>query len=701
MFLLENEYIKLEVNEDGELVSFKNQKNGREIVKRHSLHRLILGTPSCLEFEARPYKNPRITENKNKTISLEFDSVISENGDLFKIGIQAGIVLERDQVRWTLKLFNHTEDTVVRESHYPIISLAEPEIPAALLNSNYVSTRIPDIPAFLANSATGYMAPDHKYLRHSSVYPGRSCSLNFFLVDWGNDGFYYACHDPEFSMNFHSVEKEKNFVNCFIARLPFLKPGDVRQDDSIVSAPYSGQWTSGAARYRSWADSWFAAPDIPAHIRNMQGWQRIILHHQYGEYFYKYSELEKLYEDGLKAGLDTLFLFGWTAEGMDSGYPVYSPDEVQGGFQALRENIMKVRKRGGHVILYYNGQLIDTSSRYYTSGEGQRVSIKLVDGTEHREFYNFSNTGTFLQEFGNKTFVVACPSCREWIDILKKHIDFAIEVGADSVFFDQLGLASYPCCDPAHGHEVPFTGLMNTKRLMLKELYEYTKSKAPEMGFGIECTTDQTVSYTDFFHIFGNVAQVWNPDWLTKGEIPQFKSGAYLFKAAFPEAIISNRNLRDDNDVEFHVNRMFFLGSRSDVEIYRCRASIAATPRYQKYLGQANALRMRFSDILFNGKFAAAEFHSIDNPFIQSNAFVLGGKLALILTQSSHKTLSTRVSVPGYLFREYASVRSDVEFDGETAYLPTDSLVVILYEKKEIISSTQTGADNGFKEKKQ
>ena len=223
---------------------------------------------------------------------------------------------------------------------------------------------------------------------------------------------------------------------------------------------------------------------------------------------------------------------------------------------------------------------------------------------------------------------------------------------------------------------------MNTKRSMLKELYEYTKSKAPEMGFGIECTTDQTVSYTDFYHIFGNVAQVWNPDWRAKGEIPQFKSGAYLFKAAFPEAIISNRNLRDDSDVEFHVNRMFFLGSRSDVEIYRCRASIAAAPHYQKYLGQANALREHFSEILFNGNFAGTQFHSIDNPFVQSNAFVLGDKLAVILTQSSPETLSARVSVPGHLFCEYGSIRSDVQFNGETAVLPPDSLAVILYRKK-------------------
>ena len=349
---------------------------------------------------------------------------------------------------------------------------------------------------------------------------------------------------------------------------------------------------------------------------------------------------------------------------------------------ALKQAIRRIQNRGGKIILYFNGQLIDMESEYYRSGEGRKVCIKRRDGSEHREFYNFSNTGTFLGEFGNKTFVVACPSCRSWIERLKRHIDFAVELGVDSVFFDQLGLASYPCCDPTHGHPVPFTGLMRSKREMLRELYEYAKSRKSDLGFGIECTTDQTLQYTDFVHIFGYPEGTWNSNWRKNGELPQLKSASYLFKAAFPEAVISNRNIRDDSDVEFPVNRMLLLGSRSDVEIYRCRASIAATPHYQAYLAKANALRERHRKILYQGTFCADCYHSLDNPGIQSNSFLLGDELAVLLTQSDRDVRKTRLTVPGFERIELDSVSGDVRLEGERIVLPRNALAVLIYRKK-------------------
>lgn len=207
--------------------------------------------------------------------------------------------------------------------------------------------------------------------------------------------------------------------------------------------------------------------------------------------------------------------------------------------------------------------------------------------------------------------MVACPSCRSWLEILKCHVDFAIDLGVDSVFFDQLGFTSTPSCDPTHGHPIPFIGLMRRKREMLRELYEYAKSRKPGMGFGIECVSDLTLQYADFVHIVGDPEGVWNPDWRTTGEPPQLKSASYLFKAAFPEAVLSNRNIRDDSDVEFPVNRMLLLGSRSDVEVYRCRASLAEAPRDQAYLAKANALRERHRDLLYRGVFCADCCHTL------------------------------------------------------------------------------------------
>lgn len=307
--------------------------------------------------------------------------------------------------------------------------------------------------------------------------------------------------------------------------------------------------------------------------------------------------------------------------------------------------------------------------------------IKRADGSEHRESYNFTNGGTFLRAFVNKTFVVACPACRSWLEILKRHVDFAVELGVDSVFFDQLGLLSYPCCDPSHGHPVPYTGIMQGKREMLKELYEYAKSRKPSLGVGIECTTDQTLQYTDFVHIFGFPAGVWNSDWREKEEKPRTLSASYLFKAAFPEAVISNRNIRDDSDVEFPVNQMLLLGSRSDVEIYRCRATIAETPRYQAYLAKANALRERFGRLLYDGTFSTETFHRVSNPEIQTNSFLLGDELAVLLTQSNRELARTEVDVPGFRLERLDSVSGDVTMEDGVVTIPRNGFAVLLYRR--------------------
>lgn len=681
MYRMENEFITLEMDENGILQELRNRKTGRNLLRPHQLLRLILGDSGCLELDAVPAGRPEVQCEAGR-VSLKYSAVECEERGTIPIAVSLSAELCGDEIHWGIALENRSREQVVREVHYPILSIRDPESPMAAITSERVSERLENLPAQIRSCFTHYMAPDQKYIRRTALYPGRAASMNCFALDWGDEGLYYGCHDSTFELTGQVFELERQkSVNMYVVRYPFLKADGSWRECNIVTAPYSGSWTVCAEKYRKWADGWFTPPQIPDHVAHSSGWQRIILHHQYGEYLFPYEKLEQAYDDAAKAGIDTLFLFGWTAAGMDSGYPVYSADPKLGGVKTLKENIRKVQAKGGKVILYFNGQLIDVESDYYRSGEGARVAIKRADGTEHRESYNFTNGGTFLRAFVNKTFVVACPACRSWLEILKRHVDFAVELGVDSVFFDQLGLLSYPCCDPSHGHPVPYTGIMQGKREMLKELYEYAKSRNPEMGVGIECTTDQTLQYTDFVHIFGFPAGVWNSDWREKGEKPRTLSASYLFKAAFPEAVISNRNIRDDSDVEFPVNQMLLLGSRSDVEIYRCRATIAETPHYQAYLAKANALRERFGRLLYDGTFRAETFHRVSNPEIQTNSFLLGDELAVLLTQSNRELARTEVVAPGFQLERLDSVSGDVTMEEGVVTIPRNGFAVLLYRR--------------------
>ena len=133
----------------------------------------------------------------------------------------------------------------------------------------------------------------------------------------------------------------------FLVRYPFLAPGKEWSEEKIVTSPYSGDWTVGARKYRKWARLLVHRSENSAACPELRRMQRIILHHQYGEYFFPYSKLEQAYDDAAKAGIRTLFLFGWTAEGMDSGYPVYTPDPSQAEWTRSRRTSGRFRQKAG------------------------------------------------------------------------------------------------------------------------------------------------------------------------------------------------------------------------------------------------------------------------------------------------------------------------------------------------------------------
>ncbi|OQA81755.1 MAG: hypothetical protein BWY31_03671 [Lentisphaerae bacterium ADurb.Bin242] len=646
------------------------------LVRAYPLWRAVMEYDSRAEIEVRPFgdMNFSVTE---KSLSLEYSKCISGKGEIFDIHVLCTATMEQDEIRWHATLKNGLEGSILREFQFPILPLRRNLKKMSILETVNGGERINDVRNSIQLFRTAYKHQDNKYLRCQFVYPGLIGSMNMLIVEGEGSGIYFGRHDPEFDSVMHVIEYEQSIgqLNIFMAEFPFLKPGEQAVLDGFVWSVYNGTWHKAADKYRKWAgNTWYTPPRIPDSIRFSEGWQRLILKQQCGDMIRPYASLPKAASDAGKALIDTQFLFGWTAAGM-GGYPVYEPDPRQGGFAGLKKAVEEIHNQNGKVILDFNGQVIDTDSEYYRSGRGQKACIKRKNGLEHREFYNFGGEGTWLSWFGNKTFVVACPSDKEWCEILKRHIDLALSLGADSIFFDQLGSIQHLCHDPSHGHKVPFTGIMNAKRKMLKELRGYLKAKSPETGIGIEIISDQTAQYSDFVHICVGPA---NPAFDGKG-IEPFTD---LFKYTFPEIILSNRDIRDErSDFRLPVNEMILLGSHSDVEIFRCRETIAATPNYQAYLGKVNALRERFRNTLLLGTFRSRLGYSLDNPNVRSNAFVAGEELAVVLTNRFPEPQRVRVEVPGYVFEKFDSASGDVRMEDGIFILPEAALAVALFRK--------------------
>lgn len=155
--------------------------------------------------------------------------------------------------------------------------------------------------------------------------------------------------------------------------------------------------------------------------------------------------------------------------------------------------------------MYYNGKLIDKESDYYVNGEGKEVCYRNSSGTELNEAYKFPGEGTFSGDFNPRSFVVAVAKDPRWHQQLKKMADHAFELGANAVFYDQMGYAeSITPWDLSKEFPVPDLRVIAHKAEAMKKMHNYIDARNKEMAIGIEWITDVTSQHVDFVHgIFG------------------------------------------------------------------------------------------------------------------------------------------------------------------------------------------------------
>jgi len=679
MHSLKNGSIEMKLDGRGLLLSLKSKDSKHDYAGGQGLWRLIYSDGLELEREVKAEDCVPEIKKSEDSLSLRYKKMRDERGEL-KFSLEISAKLKGDEIVWSAELANHEEGKVIRELHFPQVRSCKLKEGQRLIWSHAGGERFKNVHKEVRSRHTQYIAKDNMEVRLWSLYPGMSAANAFTLED-GEEGLYFGSHDPDFKYTLHLLGATESDLNIGMVKFPYLEKGGKWRAEGYVLSPYRGTWREAASKYRAWASSWFKPAPVAKHVQEMSGWQRIILRHQYGEVHYRYDQLEQIYRDGISAGIDTLFMFGWHRDGHDAGYPEYEFDEGQGGFEALKENVAKFRKAGGKVILYFNGQLIDMNTKFYRE-TGKRISVKKADGNEHMEVYPFGGAGTALRLFGNKTFVTACPACREWHEVLKGFVDKAVALGVDGVFFDQLGFLSQPCFDKSHGHPVPLIDI-RAKAEMLKGLKDYAKSKNPEMSIGIEWLSDVTAQHVDYVHNMDGGSRAVN-DWKGKGEKPELRTFMEWFYYMFPEVRTTDREIRDDTDIERRVNRALLKGLRSDVEIYRCRRTIAETPRYREYLAKANELRAKYRNLILNGEYRDSETFSVDSEELDASSFERDGRIAVLLTQSHRPSIKAKLKAPGCQFLEAAGLNGfkatpceDGSIDVE---IGKDALLIAIFE---------------------
>ena len=663
----------LEIDDEGCLR--KLAFGGRNYAGGAPLWRLYYNTHEQKEIEISAADCTPAVSRQADTVRLDYDSLA---GKAFALHLK--IWTEGRVVRFAAALENNEPHTIVRELQYPLVGRLNIPQDYRLLTT-HTGGQVFGNPVWKIADVDVrplYMTPAQKFRQYDLQYP-RNAASNCFAFIGEKDGLYFGSHDYSLQQTWHGLRaypdgaighttSDFKHLEAGFYRYPNAMCGERWSNDASVVVPYEGDWTATSRIYRRWADTWWHHEAVPGWVQDMTGWQRIIFKQQYGEYLRRYADLPGHIADvGESVGCNAVLAFGWWKEGMDNGYPNYTVDDTQGGDEAWKQAIAAYRARGGRLLLYYNGRLIDVESDFYRSGGGSRVANKDNTGREFTEHYKFTGEGTTLGYYDSRTFVIADMSKREWRDKLIEWADRAMDYGADAVFYDQLGVAeAYPNWDLSGEYPVQdiFTG--RYKAESLKEIRDHIKARNPEFALGTEWLSDCTSRYCDFVHIveFTGLPESF-PEW---------------FRYTFPEVVWSDRCVRDDNDVPRRVGNTLLKGLRNDIEVFRCRGLIDETPVYQDYLSKVNAIRNEFPHLLREGRYTATDGFSCSNPAITARSYTAGDSIAIVAVNQGERKQKGRIEVPGYKLLEVRTI-GGAKAKNNCVTLQQNGLAVLIFAK--------------------
>lgn len=329
--------------------------------------------------------------------------------------------------RWTLDVQNQSPVYGLAETQYPILRhvsqsgtadvlLPRPDLGARLIRKRAWGTR----PA--AFGCMGY-------------YP----MMTAFLQDGA--GLYIAAHDSQARIKTLSVSEQHDVM--FTTPVEHAgRPGQAAEGPryAVTIAPFTGDWWQAAARYRAWAltTKWTAKgpivtrTDYPKRLAEIPLWLNI--HGGPAEVSNVMTRVRALFPT-VDAGIHWHL---WQHSPHDVNYPEYFP--AQPGTEAC---LAYCRSIGQEAMPYTNGRLwsVPLMSYPYVKPHG----IVRPDGQPK------------VEKYGPVTPPLSpmCPWTDAWDETLNDFAGRILDLGAGSLFLDQIGAcAGSACYATHHGHPV-------------------------------------------------------------------------------------------------------------------------------------------------------------------------------------------------------------------------------------------------------
>ncbi len=619
MYKIETKNMCFEIEENASDAFFALPKN---TLKGGGFWRLILDDGLRTEIPIFSHKqNGEVKRNSDGSITVTYSSLLSEYGDSYDIVFKIEIKKEGELISFTPTLENNS-DVRINECFCPIMpfdGIMGKREEDVLYMPQGLGTRVVDPTRKLESLTKQYYSHNEYETFWHLHYP--QASMCWMGIESQDKFLYISRRDPDIRCCFLTVRHtiHENDLMLSIVHMPMANEGEKITYAPTVVGLLDGDFRSGADDYRRFAEKAFYRPvQKQEWVKNMTGFQRVIMRSQYGEDYYKAEDLPSLYLEGAKYGIHTLFLFAWWKEGMDKNYPEYN-EPYEGAYKALKENIEKVQSMGGRVILEMNCHFLDPITDYYKKF-GEELTIKNIFGEEIRKAFVYPGYGEFNVTHGGRAFPLCCSCTEKWRAQLMSQMKLMNSFSADCLFADCYGAApTQPCFDSRHEHGKRVDEDWKGKRKFFQSAAEYCKEEGKVLG--AEITTDIAASYAEFIHGLINI------DLEPKSD--QFPA---LFRYTFPEVITTNRGVRcSEGNYEKQLKTTFLYGLRYDAELFVCRRGLDSDKKYASVIKECTDWMEEYRDFFFDGKFICRELSPIPHALKRAEYEAKDGRYLTVL----------------------------------------------------------------------
>ncbi|NLE54273.1 MAG: hypothetical protein GX617_04975 [Lentisphaerae bacterium] len=330
-----------------------------------------------------------------------------------------------DTSKWSLEVQNQSALYALAETRYPVLrQVAESGEADVLLPRPDLGARLlPKRPWGERDAYFGCM--------------GYHPMMTAFFKD--RRGLYFAAHDSQARIKqlYMSRENDLSFVTPIEnAGLPGKAAEGPRYE--VTVAALAGDWWSAAKLYRNWALTapWTAKgriverADYPRRICEIPLWLNI---HAYPEEVSETMTKAHACFPNTPVGIHWHL---WQHSGHDVNYPEYFPEQP-----GVKETLEYCHSLGCEAMPYVNGRLWSVNLLSYQLVK--HLAVTNADGEARVERY-----GTLTPPMSPM-----CPYTPQWDDVANDFCSRVLDLGAGSIFIDQVGAcAGQACYNPQHNH---------------------------------------------------------------------------------------------------------------------------------------------------------------------------------------------------------------------------------------------------------